>query len=522
MRQSTQLILNTAIVYGRMGIGFVVGLLLTRELLGELGEIDYGLFLSVGAAWALLNIFVNSLYSSGQRHLAHALGTDDRESASRTFSCLCVANGVLALGVLVVGLLGGDWILSGLDVPAGRENAAAYVYYIGFATLSLMVAMAPYTAALLANQQFFVTSVFDLSQRIASLVAVYAMMFYTGDKLVYWSVAFAAIQLTVSVVRCIYTYRHLPWARFKRAEVAWAETKEIIGFANWMLVGNTVIKIRMQGTLLVFNYFFGNAVAAAQGISMQLATYQNQMTIAISQTVRPMLTGQVARGDNVAFHRLTLLYCKFTTLAAALFGIVALAETETLLDLWLKKTPPFAVEIAWWTLLLILVSKLSIGYVVAMQARGELAGIAMFVQLPEALFLIPVMIYMSLVETEPWQVPAAFTAVNAVLTLVVLPIYAGQKVGLAAKTWLIDAALPTSLVLLAAFAAVWSLHFTSLPDLPRLVVGMLVNVAVLGTGGWFLVLNQQERGIIAGFAKSARQKLGGRRGGVPATNANEG
>lgn len=28
MRQSTQLILNTAIVYGRMGIGFVVGLLI--------------------------------------------------------------------------------------------------------------------------------------------------------------------------------------------------------------------------------------------------------------------------------------------------------------------------------------------------------------------------------------------------------------------------------------------------------------------------------------------------------------
>lgn len=522
MRQSTQLILNTAIVYGRMGIGFVVGLLLTRELLGELGEIDYGLFLSVGAAWALLNIFVNSLYSSGQRHLAHALGTDDHASASRTFSCLCVANSALALGVLAVGLLGAPWILGGLDIPPGREQAAAYVYYIGFATLSLMVAMAPYTAALLANQQFFVTSAFDLSQRLASLVAVYAMMFYRGDKLVYWSVAFAIIQLAVSIVRCVYTYHHLPWARFKRAEVGWAETKEIIGFANWMLVGNTVIKVRMQGTLLVFNYFFGNAVAAAQGISMQLATYQNQMTIAISQTVRPMLTGQVARGDHVAFHRLTLLYCKFTTLAAALFGIVALAETETLLDLWLKKTPPFAVEIAWWTLLLILVSKLSIGYVVAMQARGELAGIALFVQLPEALFLLPVIVYMSLVDTEPWQVPAAFTLVNAVLTLVVLPIYAGQKIGLAARTWLVNAALPTSLVLVAAFAAVWSLRFASLPDFPRLVLGVAINTAVLCAGGWFFVLNQQDRGIIATFANSAWQKLRRRRGGAPAADASQG
>lgn len=507
MRQSTKLILNTGIVYGRMAIGFVIGLLLTRQILGELGEIDYGLFLSVGAAWALLNIFINSLHGSGQRHLAHALGSEDHDAARSTFSCLCLANWLLAAGVAIVGVVFSGVVLNGLDIPAGRETAALYVYCIGFAALTIMVAMAPFTAALLANQKFMTIAVFDLTERVLMLIAAYGMFFYEGDKLIYWSIAYATLQLSIGVAKSFYTARTLPWARFAASQLNWADTKEILFFSNWMLIGHAVMRMRMQGSLLIFNYFFGNAVAAAQGTAMQLATYQNQLTSALTQTVRPMLTGQFARGDHNGFRSLTLTYCKFTTLAAALLGIVMLVETDCLLNLWLKKVPPYAEEIVWWTLVLFLLNRLSVGYMVAMECRGELAGVTLFVRLPELLFIVPMIGYMLLVPSEPWHVPAAFVVVNGILTLVVLPLYVGRRIGLAARTWLFDVAIPVLLVLALAYAAVWSLGFTSLPDLARLVVGMLMNVAIISAGGWLLVLNANERRIIGGFANAARNKL---------------
>lgn len=507
MRQSSRLIINTATVYIRMSLGLLIGLLLTRQLLDNLGEIDFGLFLSVGAAWAFLNIFLGSLQGSGQRYLAYDLGTDDFQAARKTFGCLCAANGILALVVLLTGWLASDWILENLEIPASRQEAAAWIYYAGFLSLALVVALSPYSAALLADQRFPAAATIDLGERIITLMAAYSMSKYDGDPLIYWAVVFSTIQAFQGLVRMAYATNVLPWARIRVRDVGLVKSRQVLSFASWMLLGSAIMRMRLQGTLLIFNVYFGNAVASAQGIAMQLALYQNQMTAAITQTVRPMLTGQFAREDHEASARLTLVYSKVTSLAAAVIGILVVAETETLLELWLTRVPPYAVEITQWTMLLFLFNRLSIGYMVAMQAKGNLAGVTLMVQLPEILFLLPVIGYVHYYAAEPWYVPAAFCAVNAFLTLIILPFYAAKHTSLSMSRWFREVAFPAITVMAVSYGLVSSLAWLPISNIARLALAVVVNTAMLSLGGWFFLLDQRERCILWSVIKAGLRKL---------------
>lgn len=511
MRQSSRLIINTAITYARMALGFVIGILLTRELLRGLGEIDYGLFMSVGAAWALLNIFLASLHTSGQRHLAHAVGLGDSANTRRTFSCLCVANGIMAIVATLIGLVAADWVLNGLDIPPNRAVAASYIYYLGLSTLVVMTALSPFASALLANQQFVSLAAIDICDRLLLLAAVFGMMLYEGDKLIYWTITYTLIQISFGVGKSLYAVKCLHWARIRIKEVTWQETKKILFFANWLLASNTIMRVRLQGTLLLFNYFFGNTVAAAQGVTMQLVSYQNQMAFALTQVVAPVLTGQAARNNLKEFHRLILLYSKFATLSAALISVVLLVEVDIVLEIWLSTVPPYTAQIAWWTLVLFLFNKSVVGYTVALQARAKMAGLVLLVQLPELLSLAPIVLYLVRFDAEPWHVPAAFAGVNAFLTLVVLPLYGGRILELPVRRWITTTAIPLTSLLLTAYFSVWCLRLLLIPGLLRVLCGFAINGAILGIGGWCICLNEEDRETLRQFVRTVYERLCRRR-----------
>ena len=77
MQPGNKVILNTAILYAKMMLSIVVGLLSTRLVLISLGVEDYGIYNLVAGIVSMLSFLNTSLAVSTQRFLSFSLGKDD-------------------------------------------------------------------------------------------------------------------------------------------------------------------------------------------------------------------------------------------------------------------------------------------------------------------------------------------------------------------------------------------------------------------------------------------------------------
>ena len=74
MQPGNKVILNTAILYAKMMLSIVVGLLSTRLVLISLGVEDYGIYNLVAGIVSMLSFLNTSLAVSTQRFLSFSLG----------------------------------------------------------------------------------------------------------------------------------------------------------------------------------------------------------------------------------------------------------------------------------------------------------------------------------------------------------------------------------------------------------------------------------------------------------------
>lgn len=107
MQPGNKVILNTAILYAKMMLSIVVGLLSTRLVLISLGVEDYGIYNLVAGIVSMLSFLNTSLAVSTQRFLSFSLGKDDAKLLEKVFYYSFVLHFLIGIGVvLLVEVLG--------------------------------------------------------------------------------------------------------------------------------------------------------------------------------------------------------------------------------------------------------------------------------------------------------------------------------------------------------------------------------------------------------------------------------
>ena len=79
MDVKNKIIFNTAVLYTRLIIGVVLGLLTTRLVLDALGETNYGIYMLVAGVAGMLSILNSNMANTSMRFMAHSLGANDKE-----------------------------------------------------------------------------------------------------------------------------------------------------------------------------------------------------------------------------------------------------------------------------------------------------------------------------------------------------------------------------------------------------------------------------------------------------------
>lgn len=363
---------NTLLLYFRMLFLLLVSLYTSRVVLHTLGVVDFGVFNVVAGVVALLGFLNGALGSAASRYITYAIGQHQATAAKQTFGNILTLYLGLAVLILVLGETLGLWfVLTRLQIPPDRTEAALWVYQCSILSSILTILNVPYNATIIAHEKMAAFAYISMADAVLKLLVACLLLFSPYDKLIVYSLLFLGIQLFDWLLYRSYCRRHFKESH-SRPQYDRHLFREIFVFAGWTVNGNLAIIGYTQGLNILLNLFFGPAVNAARGIAVQVQNVCMQFCTNFQMALNPQLTKSYAAGDLEQMHRLLVKSSKFSYYILLVLVLPLLLLAEFVLHLWLGMVPEHTVSFLRLILCVELLFTLSNPIIVSVHATGRL------------------------------------------------------------------------------------------------------------------------------------------------------
>lgn len=337
---------NSILLYIRMFIMVIISLYTSRIVLKTLGVEDFGINNVVGGVITFLGFLTGSLAGASSRFITVALGKGDYRELKNTFNNIVLIHGLFSIIVLIIGETIGLWfVTTQLNIPAGRENAAMWVYQLSILTSIGSLISSPYNAAIIAHEKMSAFAYLTLGDAILKLLAVFMLVYTPFDKLIFYAAYICLIQLFDFIVYIIYCNR-----KFEETKgLTFQNTdkylfRQIFSYAGWTMNGNLAYFGFTQGLNILLNIFFNPVVNAARGIAVQVQNIVNNFCVNFQMAINPQLTKSYAAGDLKRMHQLIIASSKYSFFLMLFICLPLTIEAETVLGWWLGEFPEHSVS----------------------------------------------------------------------------------------------------------------------------------------------------------------------------------
>ncbi len=363
---------NTMFLYFRMILIMGVTLYTSRVILDKLGVEDYGLYQVVGGVVGLLSFLNNTLSLGTSRFLTYELGAGNIERLKRTFSTGFYTHVILAIIVVVLLETGGMWFLyNKLIIPAGRLNACFWVFQLSIFTTFIAITQVPYTATIMAHERMGIYAYISIFEALAKLGVCYLLTFSSLDRLIFYAILIAIVQLVVAAFYRLYSIRS-----FSETRLLLVFDKQILksmmGFSGWNILANISNMLGQQGTLVLINMFFSPVIVAAQAIAAQVSGAMMQFVNNFRTAINPQVIKLYASGDKDGSKKLTLQTTVYCFDLVLLLGLPAIIIMDRVMHIWLVEVPDYAVVFTQWIIIRQIVGTFSASFYTPMMAANKM------------------------------------------------------------------------------------------------------------------------------------------------------
>jgi O-antigen/teichoic acid export membrane protein len=496
------LIVNTAAAYGRTLLSAMLAIFSSRWVLESLGETDYGLAALISSLLVFV-VFLNGILASGAaRYFAFARGQGDVAESRNWFNAALNIHVVAAIVLSIAGWLIGKYAIAHwLNVPPARADAMWLGYQFNLASSAIAMVTVPYSAIFVARQRIHELSFYSLGLSCFMFALAWTLRLAPGDKLAYYVAGVAtgtAIFNCVQVVRAATCFPECrcDWSAWWR----WDRFKDLGSFSGWILIGGTGLVFRDQGSAVLLNTTFGPAANAGYGMAMTLTGQANALAAAMVGAVTPELTAREGRGDRLQMLAMVNRVNTFGAVMILLLAVPLYLELPTLLRLWLGSPPAYSLIFCRGILLTFVLDRLTTGIMLGVNAAGKIAryqatvGVALCLTLPLAYLLMTA-------TGSPNGLPVAFVVTGLLMT--VGRLYWGRALlGLPVSGWFRSVLLPAIGVTIAGLACGLAIQSVLAAGFPRMLLTGVVCDAAIVVASWFVILDHEERALIARYAKT--------------------
>ena len=370
-----RIVKNTVIIYVRMAVTILVGLITSRLALQALGASDVGLYSAVGSTVALVGAITGALAATTVRYINIEMGKPGGDPNRMFNICHTIHLGGAALIFLVLESIGLWYIHAKLNVPPGKEADAMFVFQVSTIVACLGVANVPFSSLFTVHEKFGTVALLDIINTLVKLGLV-ALLYFLRD--LPGALRIYAVMMSVTTWISFIAYHILcarRWPEIVRWKWVgkWAEYKEVLVFSNYNLLLSSAIIARSQGSNMLINAFFGTTINAAYYYAYTLQNYVNQFVVNFDSASAPQITQNVGAGHIDVATRLARRSCRICLSLFLLLFFPLWSELEFLMRLWLgSNMPAETIVMARWTLLIAAVSITSAGETLLVNALGRI------------------------------------------------------------------------------------------------------------------------------------------------------
>lgn len=366
---------NTAMLYIRMIILMVVTLYTSRVILAELGVDDYGIYSLIGGIIALFSFISQSLVLAMQRFFNVALGHKDNERYHRVYVMGYNIFFLFSAFLLLVGETVGLWFVNNkLNIPAGRETAAFWVYQISIITLIVQLLRTPDNASIIAHERMNFYAYISIGEAVIKLGIVFLLQLFDFDKLILYVLLYLVASAVINLLYKIYCNRSFIECRYNWL---WDKPlfKEMISFSGWTLLSNGSRTITMQGENVFLNQYYSVSVNAARGVASQVYNAVNTFLTNFVTAFNPQLTKSYAAGEMENHFSLLYRSSKFSFYLLLVLVVPIIFNLDALLGAWLVDVPLYTKEFCVFVLLAYLADALVKPLGTSISANGNIKGL---------------------------------------------------------------------------------------------------------------------------------------------------
>lgn len=495
---------NTIFLYIRMLVVMAINLYTTRALLAALGIDDYGLY-NVVCGFVSMFSFLNTSMSNGtQRFYNFEIGRKGGCGISKIYTHALVIQ-IIISAIIILGIeTFGVWYLNNrIVVPSGRDAAAGWIFQCSMVSLFFVVISVPYSAAIMAYEKMGFYAALSILDAILKLLIVVALPLLPQDHLIWYGCLVA----TVSIVNFVlnYLFCKIKFPDLKLSKKIEKETfGSILSFSGWNIFGSFANMFRGQGLNLVYNYFWGTAINAANGIAGQVNAAVESLTHSFLVAVRPQMIKKYAAGEEDYMVKMTFSVSKLTFFLVMLLAVPMIWEISTILDIWLGEGhyPAKTVVFCQLTMLMSLFGSFAAPISIVVHATGKMKKFQVITSLV-VLSVVPAAYACSAVggtETLVLLLAIVFTIIAQMTRVLIVK----DLIAFSINKYLAEVIVPTFVVFVLAMLLTYCIHGL----MPWGFVGSLVVIIlsiVISSGLIFLIgLNQSERNLVLSFVRRIR------------------
>ena len=487
---------NTLLLYVRMLFTMAVSLFTSRVILNTLGVEDYGINNVVGGIVTMFTVLSGSLSSSISRFITFELGKGNLQRLKTVFSIGVNIQLGMSLLVVILAEAVGIWFLNTkMNIPVERLNAANWVFQCAILTFVLNLLSVPYNAAIIAHEKMSAFAYISVMEVTLKLIIVYMLTISPFDRLKTYAVLLLLVGAIIRFIYGYYSKRHFEECTYHFI-LDKPVLKEMTGFAGWNFLGNGAYMLNTQGVNILMNLYFGVAVNAARGVATQVDAALKQFVNNFTTAVNPQITKSYAQGDLDYMHKLVCRSAKFSAFLMMFFAVPIILETNTILTIWLKTVPDYAVIFLQWIIISSFMDTvLANSLVTSMFATGKIKRYQIIVTTVGCL-VFPLSWIAFKLGFEPQVGYILYFIIYTILLFVRLYLLK-DMVKLPVMMYIREVLYKLAPVIIVGFAIPGILILTMDAGWLRLILVCLLSVLVTAASEYFIGLSNKEKDFVA-------------------------
>lgn len=352
---------NSLILYIRLAIISISGLLYTRFSLQALGISNYGLYSVIACIITFISIINTIMVTTSNRFIAIAIGKNDEEEVCRQFNVNLVIHVIIALLTVAIALPAGHWYIMHHVSYDGDMQTVLRVFDVSIVAAAMSFVGVPYNGLLIARERFFVFCSTDVAMSLFKLFFTYLLIDHFEHKLIIYTYVMAFMTAFPTLV--FFAYCRRQFAAITRFVFVreWRKYYDVLNFSIGIGIGAIATIGKAQGGALIINMFFSTTMNAGLAVANSVGSILQTFANNAQKPISPQIVKNYAAGNLDRCTSLVCLASKATYLSMFFVSIPFILAPEVIFGLWLKEVPPYAITFTHLLIVDILIFSINAG-----------------------------------------------------------------------------------------------------------------------------------------------------------------